>query len=408
MNRATAAALAANTFTQRAVQVEDFRCYVQLYEAGKPWTAEENLWEEVLAPSHKLNIGVVIFPSVDISPATHYKMMPFGDIEPTIRDYHGCGVSNLPTGGSLEWRFDHIVHFATDKVEASFIVVKVPGSPPPTMWNGSASAQPEIQTSADVEKLVRAKFFVRPNEKMDKPCWLDHSIVKSERDSWKMAANAGDAMYKTLFENYVGLQEDFLKQAIDMDELQDKHNEVVHQHLEVQKQNSKITHQFFDIQKAMKELQVKHDEVVHQHLESQKAMKELEVKHEEVVCQRLELASNNFDIEKAMKELQEKHNALVQEQVQRRTDNQEMATALYDIHKATECCICFEPLSDGAPCSMGLPCGHVFHAACHEKQRKKNVCAHCQTKVTSWREFHGFTAISAILKKFKFPELPEQ
>lgn len=137
MNKATAAALAANTFTKRAVQVEEFRCYVQVFDAGKPWTPEENLWEEVLAPSHKLNIGVVIFPPVDISPSTHYKMMPFGDIEPNIWDYHGCGVSNLPAGGSLAWRFDHIVHFATDKIEASFIVVKVPGSPPPTMWNGS-------------------------------------------------------------------------------------------------------------------------------------------------------------------------------------------------------------------------------------------------------------------------------
>ena len=198
------------------------------------------------------------------------------------------------------------------------------------------------------EKHVRAKFFIPPNEKMQKPCWLHTTIVRGELDSWKMAANAGDAMYKTLFENYSVLQSDYVTLAVERDGLQTKHDEVVQQHLA--------------------------------------------------------LTSNNFDIQHAMKELQEKHNALVQEQVQRRTDNQEMATALYDIHKATECCICFEPLSDGAPCSMGLPCGHVFHAACHEKQRKKNVCAHCQTKVTSWHEFHGFTAISAILKKFNFPE----
>lgn len=71
----------------------------------------------------------------------------------------------------------------------------------------------------DVEKLVRAKFFVQSNEKMDKPCWLDHSIFQSQHDSWKMAPNTGDAMYKTLFENYVGLQEDYLTQTIDMDEL---------------------------------------------------------------------------------------------------------------------------------------------------------------------------------------------
>ena len=356
VRKASAAALAANTFAKKVVQVQDFRCYVQTYYPGKPWTAQEYPWEEVLPPSYRLTIGnlsggVFIFPSVDTY-SRRYKMVPFGDTDPAIRDYYYCGASGLPvgssTGSSFEWRFDHQVRFSSDEQEMSFMVVKVPGSPPPSLWNGSAADEPEIQTSLDVEKLVRAKFFIQPDEKLEKPCWLNTTVVRSELDSWKKAANASDAMYRTLFENYSALQSDYVKLAVEKDELQTKHDEVVHQ--------------------------------------------------------RLELTSNNLDTQKAMKELQEKHNALVQEQVQRRTDNQEMATALYDIHKATECCICFEPLSDGAPCSMGLPCGHVFHAACHEKQKRKNVCAHCQGKVSSWHEFHGFTAISTILKKFNFPE----
>jgi hypothetical protein len=356
IKKSSAAALATNTFTKQVVEVEDFRTYVQVYDSRKPYTLEECAWEEVLGPSHKINVdcssGVVIFPSVDVSPATHYKMMPFGNIEPTIRDYHGSGVSDLQAGSSLEWRFDQHVYFTTDNLEVYFMVVKIPGSPPPSVWNRSTSAQPEIQTSLDVEKLVRAKFFIRTNEKMEEPCWYRTTIFESECNSWKMAANAGDAQYKTLFEKHSALQGDYLKLAIEKDELQDKHDEVVQQYLAVQKQNSKITHQLFDIQKEMKDMQEKH----------------------------------------------------VQDQVQSKTDNQNMATALYDIHKAMECGICLEMLSDEVACSMSLPCCHVVHTGCHEKQKKKDVCAHCRDKVNTWHKFSGFTAICTTLKKYKFPD----
>ena len=349
------AALAANTFTKQVVEVEDFRCFVQMIKKEYKWTLEENPWEEVLPPSYKLDIysssGVLIFPSVDRL-STLYKMVPFGKAEPTIRDYDSCGVSHMSAGSSLEWHFDHEVNYVCGDEHTAFIVVKIPGTSPPSLWDSSSTAVPETLTSLDVEKIVRAKFFIEHDDKLDKPCWLDKTIVQSERDTWRTAATAGDIQYKTLFEKHSALQGDYLKLAIEKEELQDKHDEVVQQHLALQKKNSKITMEFFDIQKEMKDMQEKH----------------------------------------------------VQDQVQSETDNQSMATALYDIHKAMECGICLETLSDEVACSMSLPCCHVVHTGCHEKQTQKDVCAHCRGKVSTWHKFSGFTAICTTLKKYKFPD----
>jgi len=117
------------------VEVEDFRCFIQVYDGGK-YTLEENPWVEILAPSFKLDIhassGLFIFPNFDHL-STLYKMVPFGNGEPTIRDYDSCGVTGMSAGSSLEWHFDREVNYTSnnDACQMSFIVVKIPGTPPP-------------------------------------------------------------------------------------------------------------------------------------------------------------------------------------------------------------------------------------------------------------------------------------
>lgn len=330
VKKAEAAALAANTFTKKVVEKDmqdNFRCFVQVYKEGAYWTLEENAWKEVSTPSYKLHFsssaGVLILPSFDPE-SLLYKMIPFGKEEPTIRDCDNCGVFEMAAGGSLEWNYDREVNYFCGNERASFIVVKIPDI--------SAGCHCGRMSSDYVEKIVRAKFFIGPDEKKHKPCWYNGTIVENERDSWKLAANAGEAMYKTLFNNYIILQSDYVKLA--------QHSR------EVETNNSKIIKDYFDTHKAMTELQEK--------------------------CDRM------------------------------KTANQNMAAALCEIHKAMECAICLETLGGDAACSMGIPCGHVVHTECHEKQKKKSVCAHCQGKVLSWHPFHGFTTTCTALKRFDF------
>ena len=325
--KAEAAALAANTFTKKVVEKDNFRCFVQVYKEGAYWTLEENAWKEVSAPSYKLHFsssaGLLILPSFDPE-SLLYKMIPFGKEEPTIRDSDNCGVYEMAAGSSLEWKFDREVNYFCVNERVSFIVVKIPDSPAACHWGH--------MTSDDVENIVRAKFFIGPDEKKHKPCWYNGTIVENERDSWKLAANAGEAMYTTLFNNYIALQSDYVKLA--------------RQSHELETNNSKIIKDHFDLHKAMTELQEK--------------------------CDRM------------------------------KNDNQNMAAALCEINKSMECAICLETLGGDAACSMGIPCGHVVHTECHEKQKKKGVCAQCQCKVSSWLPFHGFTTTCTALKRFDF------
>jgi hypothetical protein len=171
------------------------------------------------------NVGINIFPFIDRNKSpTLFRMVPFGNAKPYIRDNNGCGVVDLPVGSSIQWQFDRMVEYTYDDVHVSFIVVKVPGSPPPNFWNASLEAKPEKQSSDDVEEIVRAKFHIPPTAEWQGPCWLHGSIIENERDMWKKTAHAADVVYKKLFQYYVAMEQEYTRMNKDEDELIERHN----------------------------------------------------------------------------------------------------------------------------------------------------------------------------------------
>jgi hypothetical protein len=124
----------------------------------------------------------------------------------------------------MQWQFDKVVHYTYEDVHMSFIVVKIPGTPPPNFWNEHHTSQPETQSSDDVEKLVRAKFHMSPTTKMHEPCWVERSIVENERDMWKKTAHAANVVYTNLYHYYVALEKEYTRINKDEDELIERHN----------------------------------------------------------------------------------------------------------------------------------------------------------------------------------------
>ena len=361
INKGRDAALAANTFTKQAVEVDNFRCFIQVYDHGR-YTLEEYPWEEILAPSYKVNVngssGLFIFPSVDHL-ATLYKMVPFGNAEPTIRDYDSCGVSDMSAGSSLEWHFDREVNYVCNNEHVSFIVVKIPGTRPPTLWDSRPAAVPETLTSLDVEKIVRAKFFIAHDEKLEEPCWIKDPIVERELSTWRMSALAGDVQYKALYKNHSDLQGAHLKQAIEMEEMQVKYDELAKKHLELQKKFSDI----------------KPESIVENERDMWKrAFVKMKRKHETLFDKYKDLMGDYT-------KLSDKDCALLEENIRVERDSQLTSTALHDIKESMMCAICLDSGYDVEPAVVSS-CGHVLHEKCYESQKPAmgDTCCKCMQK----------------------------
>ncbi len=88
--------------------------------------------------------------------------------------------------------------------------MKIPGTPPPTDCSPDHKAKPEVQTSADVEKLVRAIFFIMPDTVLTMPCWFTASIMENERDMWKCAFLKMKRKRETIFYEYKDLMGEYL------------------------------------------------------------------------------------------------------------------------------------------------------------------------------------------------------
>jgi hypothetical protein len=111
------AAIAANTLEKDTVEQELFRCYCQAWnQDSKAWDpenpldAEKNAWVELTEDFNKIELGpdmgMVICPFIDPAGKT-FKMgscMMHGaaPTEPTIRDYDGCGVYDVPVGTCIK------------------------------------------------------------------------------------------------------------------------------------------------------------------------------------------------------------------------------------------------------------------------------------------------------------------
>jgi hypothetical protein len=180
-----------------------------------PW--QKNPWVELTEDTHNCklvdNCGLVISPFVDPE-GKKFKMVRIkwtGDAPPpvpTICDYDGCGV-DVPISSTIQWHFDRLVNYTCGDVNVSFIVVKIPGTPPPTIWNPKRNAEPADQTQDDIEKLVRAKFFIRPERVLTQPCWFGASIIENERSMYKWAFIETEKKRKELSDRHEGLKKDY-------------------------------------------------------------------------------------------------------------------------------------------------------------------------------------------------------
>jgi hypothetical protein len=206
------AEVAAGTFEKTTVERELYRCYFQSWHPNCVGSDEPAAWIELFEDTTKVmiseDVGIDFSPFIDPE-GKHFKMA--APVESSIRDYEGCGVMKLPGGACMQWQFDQLVQYSCGDVKVCFIVVKIPGTPPPTVWHPERKAKPEVQTSADVEKLVRAKFFLGPDSVLRMPgnpwvpwtpCWFNTSIVVNERDKWQRAFVAMEGKHNTLFNKY--------------------------------------------------------------------------------------------------------------------------------------------------------------------------------------------------------------
>ena len=251
------AELAATTFEKKRMVKGLFRCYFQAWNPENRWDNETHVWTEMVEDSNKImltsDVGIIICPFIDPE-FTTFSLVPVGAAgtpDPSIRDYDGCGVRNLPAGTTMQWQFDHLVQYTCGDVKVCFIVVKVPGTPPPTIWHPHRKAKPEVQTTADVEKLVRAKFYMTPGKVLTAPSWFGASSVENERSMWKWAFVATERKYTTLFNQYSDCSTQMVGLRLARTELQ-KENDTLKEKLARMERDSQLTTQALkDINEAI-------------------------------------------------------------------------------------------------------------------------------------------------------------
>ena len=257
VKRRNDAELAATTFEKKRMVKELFRCYFQAWNPENPWDNETHVWTEMVEDTNKVmitsDVGIIISPFIDPQ-FTTFSLAPVGAAgtpDPSIRDYDGCGVRNLPAGTTMQWQFDHLVQYTCGDVKVCFLVVKVPGTPPPTVWHPHRKAKPEVQTTADVEKLVRAKFYIAPGKVLTTPSWFGASIVENERSMWKWAFVATERKYTTLFNQYSDCSTQMVGLRLARTELQ-KENDTLKEKLARMERDSQLTTQALkDINEAI-------------------------------------------------------------------------------------------------------------------------------------------------------------
>jgi len=162
---------------------------------------------------------------------------------PTICDYDGCGL-DVPIHTTIQWHFDRLANYTCGDVNVSFIVVKVPGTPPPTIWNPKRKAEPADQTQEDVEKLVRAKFFIKPGRVMTQPCWFGASIIENERSMYKWAFIETEKKRKELSDRLQGLMKDY-------GDLFDENVDLLEKHISIKKDSQRTAKALKDISDSM-------------------------------------------------------------------------------------------------------------------------------------------------------------
>ena len=247
------AELTATTFEKITVDKEVFRCYLQVFHTNKPWDEQKYPWLEMVQDDEKIKIAdnccLLIHPFVDPQGKV-FKMEPemvtngvaIGN--PTIRDYDGCGVVDLPISSTIQWQFDRLVNYTCGDVNVSFIVVKIPGTPPPTIWNPKRKAEPADQTQEDVEKLVRAKFFIRPERVMTQPCWFGASIIENECSMYTWAFIETEKKRKELSIKHLGLMKEHSA-------LSDENIAIMNKNISMETDSQSTAKAFKDIRESM-------------------------------------------------------------------------------------------------------------------------------------------------------------
>ena len=115
--------------------------FMQIYIQDVPWDpdGEKEAWMhmeiEHCLVRLDLESGINFFFSED-----HYKIIPYGRIEPCVYDHNMCGFTLAP-GYCMKWQYDHMFHYHHNNIKRAFMVVKMPlCKPNPPLFTKESSS----------------------------------------------------------------------------------------------------------------------------------------------------------------------------------------------------------------------------------------------------------------------------
>jgi hypothetical protein len=227
---------------------------------------------------------------------------------------------------------------------------------------------------------VRAKFFINHDEKLEKPCWIQQTIVEGELSTWRMSATAGDIQYKALYKNHSDLQGAHLKQAIEMEEMQVKYDEMVQKFIDSEKK--------FPVSKSESVMEKERDMW-------KRAFVKMKRKRETLLKKYKDLAGKHTKLHEELRDEMEHNISLINDRLLK-------TSALNDIKDSIMCSICLDSGFDVEPAVVSS-CGHVLHEKCYWANRPSmgNTCCKCMKKKARWFPFTGYTGIGAAFQKLQ-------
>lgn len=172
--------------------------FMQIYIQDVPWDpdGEKEAWMH-MEMEHclvrlDLESGINFFFSED-----HYKIIPYGRIEPCVYDHNMCGFTLAP-GYCMKWQYDHMFHYHHNNIKRAFMVVKMSlCKPNPPLFTK--------ESSSIIDGLMRTRFKCAGPPALTMPCWFPSSQVERERDHYKALYNGKKQALDQSIENYLEL-----------------------------------------------------------------------------------------------------------------------------------------------------------------------------------------------------------
>ena len=172
-------------------------CFMQIYMQEGPWdpNGEKEAWMKMDTDS--CNVKFDMESGINfIFHDDHYKIIPYGPVQPTIGNREMCAY-DVPPGCSMRWMYDHIFHYHHKNIRRAFMVVRLPTEQIPTgfpMFNG-------------IETVMRDRFKIARSSDLTTPCWFPSSQVERERDHFKALFETQRRQYVQTIRDYNELDE---------------------------------------------------------------------------------------------------------------------------------------------------------------------------------------------------------